>query len=68
MILCHCHVVSDRAVETAVRGGTRTLAGVCRSTGAGSDCGSCVFSVKKAISAAEALLGSAALDARLQDA
>lgn len=68
MILCHCYVVSDRAVETAVRSGATTLAGVCRSTGAGTDCGSCVFSVKKAISAAETLLASAALDARLQDA
>ena len=49
MILCHCHVVSDRAVATAVVSGARTLAGVCRSTGAGRDCGACVFSVRKAV-------------------
>jgi bacterioferritin-associated ferredoxin len=49
MILCHCHVVSDRAVATAVLSGARTLAGVCRSTGAGRDCGACVFSVRKAV-------------------
>ena len=67
MILCHCHVVTDRTVESVVRGGARTLAGVCRSTRAGSDCGACVFSVKKAIQTAESRLVSATLDARLEE-
>ncbi len=49
MIFCHCAVVSDRAVATAVEAGARTVAQVCRATGAGRDCGSCVFSVKKLI-------------------
>ena len=49
MIVCHCHVVSDRAVSAAVAAGARTLAGVCRSTGAGKDCGACVFSVKRVL-------------------
>ncbi|MGW0229597.1 (2Fe-2S)-binding protein [Actinopolymorpha singaporensis] len=47
MIVCHCVVVNDRAVVDAVRGGARTLAGVCRSTGAGRECGGCVFSIKR---------------------
>lgn len=49
MIVCHCHVVSDRAVAAAADAGARTLAGVCRSTGAGKDCGSCVFSLKRVL-------------------
>ena len=44
MIVCHCGVVNDRAVASAVDGGARTLAGVCRTTGAGQQCGTCVFS------------------------
>ena len=47
MIVCHCRVVTDRAVAAAVRAGAGSLAGVCRSTGAGQDCGSCVFSVRR---------------------
>lgn len=46
MIVCHCRVVSDRAIETAMTEGARTLGAVCRSTGAAQDCGSCIFTVK----------------------
>ena len=49
MIVCHCRVVSDRAVAAAVRDGAGSLSGVCRSTGAGQDCGSCVFSLKRLV-------------------
>jgi bacterioferritin-associated ferredoxin len=59
MILCHCHVVTDKAVTAAVDQGARTLAGVCRSTGAGRDCGSCVFSVRHAMRAAESTAAAA---------
>jgi bacterioferritin-associated ferredoxin len=47
VIVCHCRVVTDRAVSEAVRAGAGSLAGVCRSTGAGQDCGSCVFAVRR---------------------
>lgn len=47
MIVCHCRVVTDRAVTAAVHAGAGSLAGVCRSTGAGQDCGSCVFAVRR---------------------
>lgn len=47
MIVCHCSVVSDRSVSAAVENGARTLGQVCQSTGAGKDCGACVFSVKR---------------------
>lgn len=46
MIVCQCRVVNDSAVATAVEQGATTLAAVCRATGAGSDCGTCVFSIK----------------------
>lgn len=47
MIVCHCGVVNDRAVTKAIDAGARTLSGVCRTTGAGQGCGTCVFSVKR---------------------
>jgi bacterioferritin-associated ferredoxin len=47
VIVCHCRVVTDRQVTQAVERGARSLSGVCRSTGAGQDCGSCVFSVRR---------------------
>jgi bacterioferritin-associated ferredoxin len=47
MIVCHCMVVNDRAVADATEQGARTLAQVCRATGAGRDCGTCVFSVRR---------------------
>lgn len=46
MIVCHCAVVSDRTVAAVLATGARTVAQVCRTTGAGQDCGSCVFSLK----------------------
>jgi bacterioferritin-associated ferredoxin len=46
VIVCHCLVVNDAAVVEAVEAGATTLAKVCQATGAGTDCGSCVFSVK----------------------
>jgi len=46
-IVCHCQVVTDRDVVAAVQSGACTLSAVCRSTGAGADCGSCVFSLRR---------------------
>lgn len=39
MIVCQRGVVSDRAINTAVAEGARTVSAVCRATGAGQDCG-----------------------------
>jgi bacterioferritin-associated ferredoxin len=50
VIVCHCRVVTDRQVAVAVEDGARSLARVCRSTGAGQDCGACVFSLKRLVS------------------
>ena len=49
MIICHCGVVSDTDVARAVDAGASTLSAVCKATGAGQDCGSCVFSVRRVI-------------------
>ena len=49
MIVCHCRVVTDRQVADVVRQGAVSLSSVCRSTGAGQDCGSCVFSLKRLV-------------------
>jgi bacterioferritin-associated ferredoxin len=53
MIICHCNVVTNRCVGHAVKAGARTLAHVCRATGAGQHCGTCVLSVKRAMHADE---------------
>lgn len=47
MIVCHCSVVSDRDVTEVIDAGARSLADVCRQTGAGKNCGVCVLSVKR---------------------
>lgn len=47
MIVCHCSVVSDETIVRAVSEGARSVGQVCRATGAGRDCGSCVFTVKR---------------------
>jgi bacterioferritin-associated ferredoxin len=49
MIVCHCRVVSDRTVAAAVLEGARSVSSVCRTTGAGRDCGACVFSLKRLV-------------------
>jgi bacterioferritin-associated ferredoxin len=47
VIVCHCHVVTDAAVREAAEAGAHSLGAICRSTGAGRDCGACVFSLKR---------------------
>ena len=41
--------MTDRQVADAVAGGARSLGGLCRTTGAGQDCGACVFSLKRLV-------------------
>jgi bacterioferritin-associated ferredoxin len=47
VIVCHCAVVTDRDVVDAWNSGARSLGQACRATGAGTDCGTCVFSLKR---------------------
>lgn len=47
MIVCNCAVVGDKQVTAAAAAGATTLSQVCASTGAGRDCGACVFSVRR---------------------
>ena len=49
MIVCHCRVVSDRAIDEACCDGAATLGAVCRATGAAQDCGTCIFAVKSIV-------------------
>lgn len=46
MIVCHCRVVTDGDLRDAVAEGARSVSAACAATGAGSGCGTCVFSVK----------------------
>ena len=67
MIFCHCAVVGDREVARAVDAGADTVAAVCKATGAGQQCGSCIFSVRRVVcdhqaqSQAPSSIGSPAL-------
>ena len=47
MIICHCQVVNDQQVARALDAGARTIGQVCGATGAGKNCGSCVFTLKR---------------------
>lgn len=47
MIVCHCQVVTDDQVSRAIDRGASTVAQVCGATGAGRQCGGCVFSLKR---------------------
>jgi bacterioferritin-associated ferredoxin len=49
VIFCHCAVVGDREVSRAVVAGADTVAAVCKATGAGQQCGSCIFSVRRVL-------------------
>ena len=49
MIVCQCKVVSCGDVRAAVDTGARTVAQVCGATGAGRDCGGCVFTLKRLV-------------------
>ena len=45
MIVCHCGVVSSRDITEAWEQGARSVPEVCQRTGAGQNCGTCVFSI-----------------------
>jgi bacterioferritin-associated ferredoxin len=47
VIVCHCEVVNDQQITRAIDQGARTVAQVCRATGAGRNCGSCIFTLKR---------------------
>ena len=49
MIVCHCEVVNDQQVRTVLDAGATTVAQVCRATGAGRQCGNCLFSIKRVV-------------------
>jgi bacterioferritin-associated ferredoxin len=49
VIFCHCAVVGDRQVAEAIDSGADTVASVCRATGAGQQCGTCIFSVRRVV-------------------
>jgi len=54
MIVCHCKVLSDRDVAAAIDSGARSVRQLCGATGAGKDCGGCVFSLKRLLCEHEA--------------
>jgi bacterioferritin-associated ferredoxin len=54
VIVCHCRVVTDHTVRTAISAGATTVADVAALSGAGTGCGGCVPTV-------EALLAEAAI-------
>ncbi len=62
MIVCHCAVVSDHEISQAIDAGAGSLAAVCRATGAGRDCGSCVLSLKSQLCKHQASLIAAPME------
>jgi bacterioferritin-associated ferredoxin len=62
VIVCHCKVVNDQAVTRAVDAGARTVSQVCHATGAGRDCGSCVFTLKRLLCEHEGRAGDTLME------
>jgi bacterioferritin-associated ferredoxin len=62
VIVCHCNVVNDAMVSRAVADGARTVSRVCQATGAGRDCGACVFTLKRLLCQHEAPSSAALLE------
>ena len=48
MLLCHCHRVSDRAVESLIDAGADKVGQIVRATRAGTDCGGCIPMLREA--------------------
>jgi len=65
VIVCQCRRVNDRNLRNSIGKGCTTVAQVCRDSGAGNDCGSCVRSIKEMI---EQTLGSVGSRSRLDGA
>ncbi len=49
MIVCHCEVVRCSDIRAAADRGAATVNAVCGATGAGQNCGGCVFTVKRVL-------------------
>jgi bacterioferritin-associated ferredoxin len=47
VIICSCHGVNDRALDTIVDAGAQTLRQVGDACGAGTDCGACCLDIMK---------------------
>lgn len=54
VIICHCRVINESAIADAIDAGATTLGRICQATGAGQDCGTCVFSVRRVLCEHEA--------------
>jgi bacterioferritin-associated ferredoxin len=48
VLLCHCHRVSDSAVETLIDAGAEKVGQIVRATRAGTDCGGCIPALREA--------------------
>ncbi len=46
MIVCLCEGVTSREIDAAIRAGATTVRSVARTTGAGTNCGSCACDLK----------------------
>jgi bacterioferritin-associated ferredoxin len=55
VIACHCHVVSDRTILSAIADGARDIAGVGAACSAGTRCGGCHETLDLLLDAAAAV-------------
>lgn len=61
VIVCHCHGISDRRIESEMRLGARTVEDIGERCGAGTNCGGCVPLIEDILeSKLVALLGDSA--------
>jgi bacterioferritin-associated ferredoxin len=50
MYVCLCHGVTEKHLESLISNGCHALPEIQKCTGAGSDCGFCISSIKKHLS------------------
>lgn len=51
MLICHCHAVSDRTIQSAILSGAGTVGQVGKATLAGTCCGGCVPAIREIVEA-----------------
>jgi bacterioferritin-associated ferredoxin len=55
VLVCHCRVVSDRQIDSAISAGASDTRSVVRATHAGTGCGGCLSSLRTRIEQAGAV-------------
>lgn len=68
MLVCHCEVVSDRAIRAAISDGASNVDAVGHACGAGQNCGGCIPGIEELLDDAATAVNAPAVLAKRQAA